>query len=115
MPAFERLLGEHRWAEFLLRPSDEEEPRKTKIYWSTYGSTRQVDKEGWRRIDIQDAWFAPGKWTPNNEKIRFPYPPSRWCDLAAEDPTNKNFCRHIPKVRVARSWAGCATGLTVLA
>ncbi|KZV82884.1 hypothetical protein EXIGLDRAFT_595021, partial [Exidia glandulosa HHB12029] len=51
------LLGEHKWDLFLLNPSVDEVGKASKIYYCHYKSQRDVDKEGWRRVDVQDAWF----------------------------------------------------------
>lgn len=46
---FERLLGEHTWAKFLKNPTSEEKPRMTRVYYSTYASGREAQKDGeWR-------------------------------------------------------------------
>jgi hypothetical protein len=43
---FERLLGEHRWSELLVNPNEEEKHRVSKIYYCTYSSGREVQKNG---------------------------------------------------------------------
>jgi hypothetical protein len=43
---WDRLLGEHRWKEFLRKPTDEEEPRVSRIYYSRFKSGREAQKEG---------------------------------------------------------------------
>lgn len=43
---FDKLLGEHRWGEFLREPSPEERDRKTKVYNSTYTNSRALQKDG---------------------------------------------------------------------
>lgn len=43
---FDRLLGEHRWNEFLKNPSQEEADKVTKVYYCVYNSGRQVQKCG---------------------------------------------------------------------
>jgi len=43
---FDRLLGEHKWSEFLSNPSAEEAEKVTRIYYCIYNSGRQVQKNG---------------------------------------------------------------------
>lgn len=42
----DRVLGEHRWSEFLLNPSDEEQGRVTQIFHSLYSNGRDAQKDG---------------------------------------------------------------------
>ncbi|KDQ56335.1 hypothetical protein JAAARDRAFT_59227 [Jaapia argillacea MUCL 33604] len=92
---FRELLGEHKWSQFLRNPSDDEKTKSSKIFYCTLGSGREVQKEGWKKTDIQDAWFTRG-WTPINKIIEHPYPLSSRCDPPTEDITNKPFCRPLP-------------------
>jgi hypothetical protein len=51
---FEKVLGEHRWGEFLREPSPEERDKKTKVYYSTYTNSRALQKDGksgWESIE----------------------------------------------------------------
>jgi hypothetical protein len=41
-----RLLGGHRWKEFLVSPSPDEEDRVSKIFYCQYTTGRQVQKTG---------------------------------------------------------------------
>lgn len=43
---FDKLLGEHRWVEFLYKASTEEKERRTKVYYSTYSNGRALQKDG---------------------------------------------------------------------
>lgn len=43
---FDKLLGEHRWVEFLFKVSTEEGERKTRVYYSTYSNGRALQKDG---------------------------------------------------------------------
>jgi hypothetical protein len=45
-PGFDRVLGEHRWKEFLRNPSEEEAEKVTKIYYCKLNTGRQVQKKG---------------------------------------------------------------------
>ncbi|KAJ7648046.1 hypothetical protein FB45DRAFT_733077 [Roridomyces roridus] len=90
----ERLLGEHRWSEFLKKPSDEEQGRVTQIFYSTYSTGRQAQKDGWKRINVEDSWFK--NWSPSNPIVQNPYPPTSWCPPPPEDRTNKPMCRPLP-------------------
>ncbi|KAJ7076664.1 hypothetical protein B0H15DRAFT_925112 [Mycena belliarum] len=93
-PHPERLLGEHRWSEFLKKPSVEEAGRVSQIFYCVYSTGRQAQKDGWKRINVADSWFK--NWTPENPIIQHPYPPTSWCPLPAEDRTNKPMCRPLP-------------------
>lgn len=43
---FDRILGEHRWSEFLQNPTKEENGRVTKVFYCTYNTGRIVQKNG---------------------------------------------------------------------
>jgi len=43
---FDRLLGEHKWSEFLRNPSAEELEKVTQVFYCVYNSGRQVQKNG---------------------------------------------------------------------
>ncbi|KIK87928.1 hypothetical protein PAXRUDRAFT_27412 [Paxillus rubicundulus Ve08.2h10] len=91
---FDRILGEHRWSEFLQNPTEDEKERVTRVFYCTYSSGRIVQKNGWKRIDVEDAWFKA--WSPNNKCIKFPYPKTHFCDVPVEDRTNHPLCRPLP-------------------
>lgn len=72
----ERFLGEHKWSEFLLKPSEEEKNRVTQIFYSFYASHRDAQKDGkysftnhimirtcsgWKRIHAEDKFFENWK------------------------------------------------------
>jgi hypothetical protein len=80
-PHNERLLGEHRWSEFLRNPSEEEEDRVTQIFHSLYTTGRAAQKDGtrasnfpllpahvpllgWKRIHVEGSWFKD--WSSDN-------------------------------------------------
>lgn len=81
-PHIDRLLGEHRWSEFLKRPTHEEVERVTQIFFSLYDTGRAAQKDGergfaslrpqrrlmcttgWKRIHVEDSWFKD--WSENN-------------------------------------------------
>ncbi|KAF9465210.1 hypothetical protein BDZ94DRAFT_1254801 [Collybia nuda] len=87
------ILGEHRWSEFLRKPSPEEDGRVSQIFHSLYSTGREAQKDGWKRIHVEAAWFRG--WT--NTIIKNPYPDTYWCPVPNEDMTNKPLCRHLPK------------------
>ncbi|KAF8994153.1 hypothetical protein BDQ17DRAFT_1252070 [Cyathus striatus] len=96
-PELELLLGEHRWIEFLKRPSEEEkrlEDNSSKIFYSIYPSAREAQKDGWKRVHIESAWFK--EWSPKNPFIHVPYPLTNWCPPPQEDQTNKPLSRPLP-------------------
>ncbi|KAJ7467485.1 hypothetical protein FB451DRAFT_1258686 [Mycena latifolia] len=91
IPHPERLLGEHRWSEFLKKPSAEEAGRVSQIFYCVYSTGRQAQKDG---SMSPTQWFK--NWSPTNPIIQNPYPPTSWCPLPAEDRTNKPMCRPLP-------------------
>ncbi|KAK7057940.1 hypothetical protein R3P38DRAFT_2843746 [Favolaschia claudopus] len=93
-PHFERLLGEHRWSEFLKKPTEEEKGRVSQIFYCTYPTGRAAQKDGWKRINVADSWFK--NWNVVNPVIMNPYPPTAWCPPPVEDRTNKPMCRPLP-------------------
>lgn len=93
-PQLDRLLGEHRWKEFLKKSSEQEQDQVTKVFYCTYSTGRQVQKNGWKRIYVEDAWFKT--WSPNNHLITFPYPETYFCEVPIEDQTNHPMCRPLP-------------------
>lgn len=42
----DRLLGEHRWKDFLKNPSEEEMGKVTKVFFCVYNTGRLVQKNG---------------------------------------------------------------------
>lgn len=93
-PQLDRLLGEHRWREFLKKSTKQEQDQVTKVFYCTYSTGRQVQKNGWKRIYVEDAWFKT--WSPNNHLITFPYPETHFCEVPIEDQTNHPMCRPLP-------------------
>ncbi|KII95466.1 hypothetical protein PLICRDRAFT_170114 [Plicaturopsis crispa FD-325 SS-3] len=93
-PRFKDLLGEHRWSEFLKTPSKEEQGKVSRIYYCRLDTGRNVQKNGWKKIHIDEAWF--NDWSPLNKKIAYPYPKTHYCALPAEDKTNAPICRPLP-------------------
>lgn len=82
-PDFNNLLGEHRWRNFLRKPSQDEEDRVSKVFYCTYSTGREVQKygelsasaltdgfrielspSGWKRIFVEERWFK--EWSPQN-------------------------------------------------
>ncbi|KAJ7731664.1 hypothetical protein B0H16DRAFT_1329220, partial [Mycena metata] len=73
----ERLLGEHRWSDFLRNPSQQEAGRVSQIFYSVYNTGRSAHptflsplpflfyptcvfclyRAGWKRINVADSWF----------------------------------------------------------
>lgn len=45
-PHNDRLLGEHRWSEFLKNPSKEEAGKVTQIFHCLYKTGREAQKDG---------------------------------------------------------------------
>ena len=45
-PGHERLLGEHRWIEFLKNPRADEKERISQIFYCLYDTGRAAQKDG---------------------------------------------------------------------
>ncbi|KAL4071339.1 hypothetical protein V8B97DRAFT_1870991 [Scleroderma yunnanense] len=93
-PHLDRILGEHRWSEFLRKPSSDEKDRVTQVFYCSYNTGRMVQKYGWKRIYVDETWFIA--WSPNNSLITYPYPTTHFCDVPVEDATNHPICRPLP-------------------
>ncbi|KAF7350647.1 hypothetical protein MSAN_01625000 [Mycena sanguinolenta] len=104
-PEPERLLGEHRWSEFLKKPNAEEQGRVSQIFYSTYATGRQAQKDGWKRINVADSWFT--NWNPVNPVIAHPYPPTVWCPPPAR---GQNQQAHVPPAPRQRQAPACPEG-----
>ncbi|KAF9029987.1 hypothetical protein BDZ89DRAFT_1064955 [Hymenopellis radicata] len=89
-----KLLGEHRWKDMLQNPSLEESGRVSQIFpcWHTNG--REVQKDGWLRVGVQDDWFK--NWIPSTTFKVDPYPETHFCEPPHEDKTNRPLCRPLP-------------------
>lgn len=79
-----KLLGKHDWKDFLLNPSPEEAERFSRIYYSTYSSGREAQKDGelqarpnssivdviflgWKRIHVEEKFFKG--WSIRNKCV----------------------------------------------
>ncbi|KAJ8586439.1 hypothetical protein M405DRAFT_843857 [Rhizopogon salebrosus TDB-379] len=51
-PQLDRLLGEHRWSEFLKKPAEQDKDQVSKVFYCTYSTGRQVQK------NVGNAWKA---------------------------------------------------------
>ncbi|KAF8343648.1 hypothetical protein F5887DRAFT_1282905 [Amanita rubescens] len=90
----ERLLGEHRWDEFLKKPDKSEAGYKSQIFYSTYKTDRELQKDGWKCIPVEEYFFKNwgiGKWF-----TRLPYPPPHRCNVPPENKAEKPLCRPLP-------------------
>jgi len=55
-PHFDRILGEHRWSEFLRNPSRDEKDRATQVFYCTYHTGRMVQKNGKLLHSLFSGW-----------------------------------------------------------
>ncbi|KAF8504915.1 hypothetical protein F5888DRAFT_1659857 [Russula emetica] len=92
---FDSLLGKHHWSSFLRNPTKEDGDKVSKVFWCLYNSGRLVQKNGWKRVDVEEHWFQG--WTPDNNTIKHPYPKTTYCDVPAEAQTGVPLCRPLPK------------------
>ncbi|PCH35679.1 hypothetical protein WOLCODRAFT_140021 [Wolfiporia cocos MD-104 SS10] len=98
---FSGLLGEHRWAEFLRKPLEEEKRVVSQVFYCKYSSAREVEKKGWKRVDVVPSWFQLTKegkprWVEVNVIVAHPYPRTYLCEVPAEDQTREVLCRPLP-------------------
>ncbi|KAH9058216.1 hypothetical protein EDB87DRAFT_1578208 [Lactarius vividus] len=93
---FDELLGSHAWSEFLLEPSEEQMDKYSKVFYCTYNTGRLVEKNGWKRVNIEEHWFQG--WFANNSVIKFPYPKTSYCDVPSEAKTGAPMCRRLPQI-----------------
>lgn len=93
------MLGEHRWAEVLRDPREGEKERASRVYYSVYRTTRDANKDGWKRIHVEPDWFTRNGWTATTGPFKYPYPETHYCAPLIEDPTGKSIARPLP-VRV---------------
>ncbi|CCM03009.1 uncharacterized protein FIBRA_05126 [Fibroporia radiculosa] len=96
----QRVLGEHRWAEVLRNPSEEEKSKVSKVFFCKYRSGREVEKNGWKRVFIQDNWYETpegmARWRAINDITVHPYPQTYRCEVPVEDRTREPLCRPLP-------------------
>ncbi|KAH9058215.1 hypothetical protein EDB87DRAFT_1578207 [Lactarius vividus] len=92
---FDELLGLHAWSGFLLKPSEEQKDKSSKVFYCTYNTGRLVEKNGWKRVNIEEHWFHG--WTRNNAIIKYPYPKTSYCDVPSEAKTGAPMCRPLPQ------------------
>ncbi|KAK0198788.1 hypothetical protein F5146DRAFT_1020976 [Armillaria mellea] len=91
----ETLLGEHRWKEFLLTPSEEEREFISQIFPCLHSAPLELRNDGWHRVSIRGVWFKG--WSPARCKdMMYPYPTTHHCNPPIEDRTNRALCRPLP-------------------
>jgi hypothetical protein len=72
------ILGLHEWSEVFLKAPDDE-ITSSKIFYSTFGSRREVEKTGWKPVEVKDEHFK--NFNPaNREKVEYPYPSTYFCE-----------------------------------
>lgn len=94
--ALKGLLGEHRWSEVLKDPREDEKERVSKVFFCLYRTQRAAQKDGWKRVQVEQEWFVEKGWNLSGGPFKSPYPDTHWCPPLAEDPTNKNIARPLP-------------------
>ncbi|KAM6503188.1 hypothetical protein JOM56_000131 [Amanita muscaria] len=96
----ERLLGEHRWSEFLKKPKNGEQTLVSKIFYSTFSTDREVQKDGalfvlppspfyvdlqlpgWKCIFVEEYFFL--NWGIDNWRASFTLESYRWTNMRAK-------------------------------
>ncbi|KAG8705433.1 hypothetical protein FRC09_002960 [Ceratobasidium sp. 395] len=72
------ILGEHEWSDVFVK-IESEDITSSKIFYSTFKSRREVEKTGWKPVDIVDEYFKnfnPAK----GGKCVHPYPKTHFCE-----------------------------------
>ncbi|KAI9441831.1 hypothetical protein H4582DRAFT_1420631 [Lactarius indigo] len=93
---FDDLLGCHAWSGFLRQPSKEQMDKSSKVFYCTYNTGRLVEKNGWKRLNIEEHWFQG--WSANNSVIEYPYPKTSYCNVPSEAKTGAPMCRPLPQI-----------------
>ncbi|KAH8110567.1 hypothetical protein DFH11DRAFT_1690809 [Phellopilus nigrolimitatus] len=88
------LLGLHKWSEFLRNPEPDQYDKESRVYYCRYKSGRQVQKNGWNRLDVWEDWFKD--FDPLNCAFNVPYPKTSYCDVPLETQTEYALCRPLP-------------------
>ncbi|KAI0074854.1 hypothetical protein K474DRAFT_1664954 [Panus rudis PR-1116 ss-1] len=89
------LLGLHDWERVLKNPGVDEKGRVSKVFYCTWSEGRGIQKRGWKRIDIKNAWYQ-GWDAVNNDRIVHPYPATEYCEAVQADVTGEPLCRPLP-------------------
>ncbi|KAK0208695.1 hypothetical protein DFS33DRAFT_466256 [Desarmillaria ectypa] len=92
----ETLLGEHRWKEFLLAPSEEEREYISQIFPCLHSTDLALRNDGWHRVSVRDSWFK-GWSRPQCKDIMHPYPTTHYCIPPVVDRINRSLCRPLPR------------------
>ncbi|KAG8723999.1 hypothetical protein FRC09_000807 [Ceratobasidium sp. 395] len=72
------ILGEHEWSKVFVK-RESEEITSSKIFYSTFKSRRDVEKTGWKPVDIVDEYFK--NFNPSKGgKCAHPYPDTHFCE-----------------------------------
>ncbi|TFK50886.1 hypothetical protein OE88DRAFT_191365 [Heliocybe sulcata] len=90
------LLGAHRWQEFLRTSQADEKDRASMIYYCSYNTGRHVQKDGWRRKEVEAAWFHASQWRLYNSIVKYPYPSTHGCGLPPQDVIHRSLARPLP-------------------
>jgi len=90
------ILGEHHWDKVFVNFEDEG-VTSSKVFYSTFQSRREVEKTGWKPVEIKDSYFKnfnPAK----RAKIEYPYPATSYCEppLLAGEVSALNLFRWLP-------------------
>ncbi|KAK0465512.1 uncharacterized protein EV420DRAFT_1514683 [Desarmillaria tabescens] len=91
----ETLLGEHRWKEFLLAPSEEEREYISQIFPCLHSTDLALRNDGWHRVSVRPDWFKGWSRTQCKD-IMHPYPTTHYCTPPFVDPLNRSLCRPLP-------------------
>ncbi|QRV98404.1 short chain dehydrogenase [Ceratobasidium sp. AG-Ba] len=73
-----QILGRHDWSEVFVSREDDEVVCSL-VFLSTFRTRREVEKTGWRTVDITDDIFK-GFNPAKAKKINYPYPETTYCE-----------------------------------
>ncbi|EJD08189.1 uncharacterized protein FOMMEDRAFT_16648 [Fomitiporia mediterranea MF3/22] len=94
-PKINAFLGAHKWHEFLRNPEPSQINNESRVYYCRYGSGRDVEKHGWKRLYVEDAWFKD--FDPiDGPFVTNPYPKTSFCEVPPETKTDYGLCRPLP-------------------
>ncbi|KAG8691030.1 hypothetical protein FRC11_007358 [Ceratobasidium sp. 423] len=92
------ILGQHDWETvFPQYRSGEEGITRSRIFYSTFRTRREVEKTGWKIRVVTDEWFKG--FNPNKGvMIKYPYPPTTFCEPPglAEEVNALQLFRYLP-------------------
>ncbi|KAG8698196.1 hypothetical protein FRC08_006072 [Ceratobasidium sp. 394] len=90
------ILGEHDWNEVFVK-IPEGDITSSRVFYSTFRSRREVEKTGWKAVEVQDELFK-GFNPAKGGKVEYPYPATYYCEppLFTGEVSALKLCRNLP-------------------